>query len=150
MGLARATQVVPLAPEAALRLWTDTSRWATFVEGFGSTREVSSDWPDEGGKVVWESSPGGRGIVTERVTSHGPGRFDTQVFEEALVGTQTVLAGEHADGSLIEIELSYELTKYGPLRAVADALFIRRALRDSLARTLRRFAVEAEEELGLR
>ena len=34
--------------------------------------------------------------------------------------------------------------------AVTDMLFIRRALRDSLERTLRRFAVEAEEEAGLR
>jgi hypothetical protein len=33
---------------------------------------------------------------------------------------------------------------------VADAIFIRRALRDSLRRTLFRFAVEAEEEAGLR
>jgi hypothetical protein len=33
---------------------------------------------------------------------------------------------------------------------VADVLFIRRALRDSLARTVARFAVEAEDEAGLR
>jgi hypothetical protein len=33
---------------------------------------------------------------------------------------------------------------------VADALFIRRALRDALRRTVGRFAVEAEEEAGLR
>jgi hypothetical protein len=33
---------------------------------------------------------------------------------------------------------------------VADVLFVRRALRDALRRTLRRFAVEAEEEAGLR
>jgi len=33
---------------------------------------------------------------------------------------------------------------------VTDLLFIRRALGDSLGRTLRRFAVEAEEEAGLR
>ena len=150
MGVARAAQVVPLAPEAALKLWTDTSRWPTFVEGFARTLDVSPDWPAEGSKVLWESTPGGRGKVTERITGHGPGRIETQVFEEALNGSQTVLVGEHADGSVVEIELTYELSKYGPLRAVADAIFIRRALRDSLARTLRRFAVEAEEEQGLR
>jgi Polyketide cyclase / dehydrase and lipid transport len=149
MGVARAAEVVPLTPEAALRLWTDTSRWSTFVEGFARTLEVSPGWPDEGSKTVWESTPGGRGRVTERVTGHAPGRFATQVFEEALNGSQTVLVGEHADGTLVEIELDYELSKYGPLRAVADAIFIRRALRDALRRTLRRFAVEAEEEAGL-
>jgi hypothetical protein len=147
---ARAAGIVPLTPEAAMRLWTDTSRWATFVEGFARTLEQSPEWPDEGARTVWESTPGGRGRVTERVTGHSPGRFSTQVFEEALNGSQTVLFGEHADGTMVEIELTYELNKYGPLRAVADAIFIRRAQRDSLRRTLGRFAVEAEEEAGLR
>ena len=53
------------------------------------------------------------------------------------------------DGSEAELSLEYELAKYGPLRGVADALFIRRALRDMLRRTLRRFAIEAEEEASL-
>jgi hypothetical protein len=149
-GTARAAEVVTLTPEGALTLWADTSRWATFVEGFARTLEVSPDWPAKGARLVWESRPDGRGRVTEKVTEHGPGRFTTQVFEEALTGRQTVTASEHADGTLVEIELEYELAKYGPLRAVADAIFIRRALRDSLRRTLRRFAVEAEEEAGLR
>ena len=50
----------------------------------------------------------------------------------------------------MELRLDYELTRYGPARALADVLFIRRALRDALRRTLRRFAVEADEEAGLR
>jgi len=33
---------------------------------------------------------------------------------------------------------------------VADVLFIRRALRDALGRTLGRFTVEAQEDAGLR
>ena len=48
------------------------------------------------------------------------------------------------------MSLEYELTRYGPLGGVADALFIRRALRDSLRRTLYRFTIEAEEEANLR
>ena len=47
------------------------------------------------------------------------------------------------------LRLDYELSSGGPLRVVADALFIRRALRDSLRRTVHRFAVEAEEEASL-
>jgi polyketide cyclase/dehydrase/lipid transport protein len=147
---ARAARVVPLTPEAALTLWTDTSRWATFVEGFARVLERSPDWPGEGGKVVWESTPEGRGRVTERVVEHAPGRLVTRVFEEALHGRQVMNASEHAEGALVELELEYELARYGPLRVVADVIFIRRALRDSLARTLRSFAVEAEEEVGLR
>ena len=56
-----------LEPEAALALWTDPSRWATFVEGFARVLERDEDWPAEGAKVVWESMPDGRGRVTEKV-----------------------------------------------------------------------------------
>jgi hypothetical protein len=61
-----------------------------------------------------------------------------------------VTFAEATDGARVEIRLEYELSRYGPLRAVADRVFISRALRDSLRRTLGRFAVEAEEEAGLR
>jgi hypothetical protein len=148
--VARAATVVPLAPEGALALWTDVNRWPTFVEGFARTLELSGDWPAEGARVVWESGPGGRGRVTERVLEHGTGRFATRVNEDALHGRQSLSVTEDAEGARVELTLEYELTRYGPLRAVADVIFIRRALRDALRRTLRRFAVEAEEESGLR
>jgi uncharacterized membrane protein len=147
---ARADAVVSLAPEGALELWTNVRRWPTFGEGHARTLEVSNDWPAEGAKVVWESTPGGRGRVTEKVVANDPGRFATEVFEEALMGEQAFRVSEDAEGTLVELTLDYELSKYGPLRAVADALFIRRALRDALRRTLQRFAVEAEEEAALR
>ena len=72
------------------------------------------------------------------------------MFEEALAGTQTLRVLPASDGSEAELSLEYELMKYGPLGGIADALFIRRALRDMLRRTLRRFATEAEEEARLR
>ncbi len=50
----------------------------------------------------------------------------------------------------MQLRLDYELARGGPLSGVADWLFIRRALRDALRRTLQRFAVEAEEDAGLR
>jgi hypothetical protein len=148
--VARAATVVPLAPEGALALWTNVDRWPTFVEGFARKLEQSGDWPSEGARLVWESGPGGRGRVTEKVLEHGTGRFATRVSEDAFQGQQTLSVSEDAEGTRVELTLEYELTKYGPLRAVADALFIRRALRDALRRTLGRFAVEAEEEAGLR
>ena len=147
---ARAATVVQLAPEAALALWTDLERWPTFVEGFARTLEKSGDWPSEGARVVWESGPGGRGRVTEKVLQHGTGRFATRISEDALQGRQSVSVTEDADGTRVELSLEYELTKYGPLRALADVLFIRRALRDALRRTLRRYTVEAEEDAGVR
>ena len=143
---AQAGAIVALSPEAALALWTDVERWATFVEGFARVVERSADWPAPGAKLVWESGAGGRGRVTEKVVENTPGRFATQVFEDAFNGRQTVRVAEDAEGARVQLTLDYELNRGGPLRRIADALFIRRALRDSLRRTLGRFAVEAEEE----
>jgi hypothetical protein len=71
------------------------------------------------------------------------------VYEDALAGTQTLRALPASDGSEVELSLEYGLARYGPLRGIADALFIRRALRDALRRTLFRLGVEAEEEARL-
>jgi hypothetical protein len=147
---AQARSATALTPRATLELWTEVARWPTFVEGFGHALEVSPEWPAVGARVVWESTPGGRGRVTEKVVEHGDDRFATRVFEQALVGTQTLRVAGSEQGAEVELILEYELAKYGPLRVLADALFIRRALRDALRRTLFRFAVEAEEEAGLR
>jgi hypothetical protein len=126
-------------------------RWSTFVEGFARELERAPEWPAAGARVVWESTPAGRGRVTEKVVEgEGPDRFVTLVFEDRLHGTQTFRVVESEGGSRAELALEYELTKYGPLSALADAIFIRRAIRDSLRRTLSRFSVEAEEEAGLR
>ena len=145
-----AQRAVALEPQAARRLWTDPRRWASFVEGFARVLEASEDWPRPGAKLVWESIPAGRGRVTEKVVESGGDAFATQVFDESLQGTQRAAFDPVEGGTGVTVELEYELVKYGPLRAVADVIFIRRALRDSLRRTLARFAVEAEEEAGLR
>jgi Polyketide cyclase / dehydrase and lipid transport len=148
---ARAQADLVLTPEAALRLWTDLERWPSFVEGFARVLDRSPDWPDGNARVVWESTPAGRGRVTEKVAQgQGPDRFVTHVYEERLAGTQIFRVVESEAGSRAELSLEYKLTKYGPLSAVADAIFIRRAIRDSLRRTLFRFSVEAEEEAGVR
>jgi hypothetical protein len=146
---ASARAALPLTPPDVLRLWSDVERWPSFVEGFARQLELTGAWPEPGGRVVWESTPDGRGRVTETVTERAPDRFSTRVFEQALMGTQTLRALPASDGSEVELSLEYELVKYGPLRGVADALFIRRALRDALRRTLFRFGVEADEEARL-
>ena len=149
MRRASARAVLPLTPPEVLRLWADVERWPSFVEGFARRLEVTDPWPEPGGRVVWESTPDGRGRVTETVTERSGDRFSTQVFEEALTGTQTLRALPASDGSEVELSLDYELSRYGPLRGIADAVFIRRALRDALRRTLFRLRVEAEEEAQL-
>jgi hypothetical protein len=159
MGLVRETRSVPLPVERTAELWTDLKRWATFIEGFSHVVDVDENWPQSGSKVVWESVAGGRGRVTERVLSwvapnEGPGRLSTQVFEESLVGAQTVTFEPGDGGSRVSIELQYELqpttfSRQGVIGKLSDVLFIRRALSDSLARTLRRFSIEAAEEIAL-
>jgi hypothetical protein len=147
---ARAEGEVPLTPEAALRLWTDVARWPSFVEGFAKVVALDAEWPAEGSRAIWESVPAGRGRVTEKVAEGAPGRFATLVFEDRLAGRQTLRASESEGGARVELSIEYTLTRYGPLGALADAIFIRRALRDSLRRTIARFEVEAHEDAGLR
>jgi Polyketide cyclase / dehydrase and lipid transport len=149
--MAGADAVVALPPEEAQALWTDVRRWPSFVEGFARELRRSGDWPSEGAKLEWESTPEGRGRVTEQVTANEPGAFATQVFEQRLTGTQAVaFEPTEEEGSVVTLRLEYELTGTGPLSGITDLLFIRRALRDSLTRTLRRYAIEAEEQAGLR
>ena len=146
-----AEAAVVLPPERAADLWRDSRRWSAFVEGFQRFVEVSPDWPEAGSRLVWESIPRGRGRVTEKVVDTGDRRFATRVAEERLVGIQRAIfrPGDEG-GAVVRLELDYELTSEAPLKVVADVIFVRRAVRDALRRTLRRFAVEAEDELGVR
>ena len=132
---------VPLAA----RLWTDVNRWPTFVDGFGHIVEIDANWPEPGSKVVWQSGPAGRGRVTERIVERDDEHVVTEVFEDQLHGRQTLLL----QPGRVMMQLDYELAGGGPLRALTDVLFIRRALAMALERTLRRFSTEAEDEAVL-
>lgn len=150
MGVAKELTAVDLDPERAFALWVDLSRWASFVDGFAHVERVDDSWPAEGAKLRWRSVPAGRGLVTERVVASEPGRrFVTQVLEDRMTGAQAVAFTPDEDGSLVEIELDYQLANKGPLSAITDVLFIRRALTDALRRTLRRFATEAAEDASM-
>jgi uncharacterized membrane protein len=151
MSVAREAVTVDLPPDRAFGLWTDLTRWATFIDGFGHVDRVDREWPAEGAKLVWRSGPAGRGVVTEKVVASEPGeRFVTQVLEERMQGAQAVTFATTDEGATrVDVELDYRLTQGGPLKAVTDFLFIRRALTDALRRTLRRFATEAAEEASL-
>lgn len=152
--MARSVQVmgnIELEPEPAVELWRDVRRWPGFVEGLQRIEEQGAGWPAEGSRVVWASGPGGRGIVTEKVAATTATSFSTRVFEDRLMGTQTAaFRPREGGGSVITLTLDYQLTGDNPLKAVTDLLFIRRALRDSLRRTAGRFAIEAQEDAGLR
>ena len=151
MARAQRATVVDLTPTRAFELWTDVSRWPTFIDGFGRIERIDDDWPEAGSKVVWQSVPTGRGTVTEKVRHSLPGeRIQTEVLEERLIGTQTAeFAPADEGGTAVILSLDYKLVKTGPLAWITDVLFIRRAQHDALTRTLRRFATEAAEEAAL-
>jgi uncharacterized membrane protein len=150
MGVARAATRVVLPPGEAYALWVDHARWPTFIDGFGRVDRVDDSWPHEGAKLVWSGVPGGRGVVTERVVRALPPReHEVNVFEEKLDGTQRTTFTADEDGTIVELELDYKVSVGGPLRPLVDALFIRRAQNDALARTLRRFRTEAAEQAAL-
>jgi hypothetical protein len=146
-----ATGHVDLQPDEAAALWRDPRRWSAFVEGFQRIEEVAPSWPEEGARLVWDSGAGGRGRVTEKVAVNAPTQFATKVYEDRLYGTQTAdFRLDREGGAEVVLSLEYELTGDNLFNPVTDLLFIRRALRDALGRTLRRFAVEAREEAALR
>ena len=143
----RAAQSVPGLASEAEELWYDPQRWPGWLDGFGHVSKVEGEWPAPGARAVWDSKPGGRGRVVERVTAYESRTGQTlEVEDEKLRGTQRVAFSPGPDGVEVALELNYELKERNPLTPITDLLFIRRALRDSLQRTLTRFARERRAE----
>jgi polyketide cyclase/dehydrase/lipid transport protein len=140
------TGFAPVTPLVAQRLWVDTNRWPTFVDGFGHVLELDESWPDPGAKVVWQSTPAGRGRVTERIREYGDKLVAREVFDTQMSGREEVRFAPAEDGCDVFLSLDYELQSSGPLRKLTDVLFIRRALAMALERTLTRFSREAGDE----
>lgn len=155
MTTVRAGRRVVLPPAEAEALWLDLSRWATFIEGFAHVSSKDESWPAEGSRLVWDSLPDGRGRVREKVTARGEGYLTTRLLEESLTGIQSVtFQPDDEGGTLVDLRLEYDLNpttmwRRGGLGKIVNLLFIRRAMTDSLVRTLRRFATEAAEQQAL-
>ena len=142
-----ASALVPGGVADAEALWYDRHRWPSWVDGFGHLAKLEGDWPRPGARLLWESRPGGRGLVSERVTAYEPGRGQTLAVEdEKLQATQTVFFEPAGDGVRVTLGLDYRLKRgFTPLLV---RVFTRRALRASLRRTLTRFARERRGDLG--
>jgi hypothetical protein len=147
MGRVRATIAVPGLASEAEALWYDTTRWATFVDGLHHIARLEGDWPRAGARVLWDSRPGGRGRVQERVTAYAAREGQTAAVEDQKIrGTQRVSFTPTEAGVTVSLELRYELKETRPGMALVDLLFIRRPQRESLERTLRRFRTEVAAE----
>jgi hypothetical protein len=152
--MGRVSARVEVAGQAsdAEALWYDTRRWPSFVDGCKYVARVDGDWPHEGARVVWDSWPQGRGRVLERVVGYEARSGQSlDVEDEKIRGTQRVAFVPHAHGVTVSLELDYELKDQRGLFGAFDLLFVRRPQRESLQRTLRRFAAEvrAERDPGL-
>lgn len=150
MGRVRVAVDVDKPASAAEALWYDPQRWASFVDGFGHLHRLSGDWPHAGAEVVWDSSPGGRARVVEKVESYEPRVGQTlSVEDEQMRGTQRVTFEPRRDACTVRVQLDYEIKRRSGFAPLVDLLFVRRPMTESLRRTLRRFAVElAAEEQG--
>jgi polyketide cyclase/dehydrase/lipid transport protein len=145
----RAQILVPAPPAAAAALWCDLRRWPAWVDGFGHVASVGPAWPAAGSRLLWDSHPGGRGRVVEEVEQHEPGRgLRLAIEDEKVRGTQHVAFTEHPEGATVTVVLEYAIKDRTPLTLLLDLLFVRRAMGDSLRRTLARFRVEARDDLS--
>jgi hypothetical protein len=141
--------LVSTSLKEAWDVYFESRTWAAWVDGFQRV-ESSAGYPQEGGTLVWHSTPAGRGRVTERVLEHSPRTRHRIAFEdpESRGELLTELAVE-GEAVRVRATLNYELARGGPLAKVTDRLFVRGQVRDSLRRTLARFKHEAEDAAGL-
>jgi hypothetical protein len=131
-------------------LWSDLRRWPGFVDGFASVGRIEGEWPRLRARLVWDSRPGGRGRVVEQVVAHAPGASQRVRVEDAqLRGTQAVSFEARENGCEMTLELAYELKRPGFGGVLTDVFFVRHALRESLRRTLERFAIELQADREL-
>jgi len=148
MGRAKASISVPGRAADAEALWYDPHRWQAWIDGFGHVVSLSDGWPNRGAELVWESPPGGRGRVTERVVAYEMRTGQTLEVEDAtLTGTQKVAFEPGPDAVEITLSLEYRIKERTALTPVVDLLFVRRAMTDALRRTVTRFANERKAEI---
>ena len=144
MGRVSASAIAPGPPADAEALWYDLTRWAAFVDGFATVVERDPEWPTAG-KLVWRSTPHGRGTVHERVIEPGVSEF----HDDKLTGTQRVEFAPHGEHTRVTLEMEYRIEEPTALTPIVDVLFVRRAIRDALRRTVVRFAREREGDIAL-
>jgi hypothetical protein len=104
-------------------------------------------WPHRGAGLLWDSRPPGRGRVDERVVAYEARTGQTlEVEDHRITGTQRIEFVPDGDEVRLNLTLEYRLKERSVVTPVVDLLFIRRALRDSLQRTVDRFGHERRAE----
>ena len=149
MPKVHATVTVPGRVAEAEELWYDPHRWAAWIDGFGHVAKLEGDWPHAGARLLWDSRPKGRGRVQEQVTEYEARTGQTlDVEDQRLTGSQSVRFASDGDLTIVSLTLEYTLKERTIITPIVDLLFIRRALRDSVRRTVTRFGHERRAELS--
>lgn len=139
------TAVVQASLAETWDLYFEPRSWPSWVDGFGSV-ESSEGYPEEGGRLVWRSTPPGRGRVEERVLEHQPRRRHRIAFSDPESSGELLTRFEVAgEGTRVTLELDYSLPRSGPFAWLTERLFVRGQVARSLQRTLARFGREAED-----
>ena len=140
---ARAVAAVAGSLEEVEALWYDPARRPSWLDGFGRVASLQGEWPRRGAVLTWDSRPGGRGRVRERVVAHEPGAGQrSEVEDERLEGVQSVAFEAREGGVQITFAIDYRLKERTLVTPLVDLLFVRRAMTASLQRSLTRFARE--------
>jgi hypothetical protein len=147
MRVVRVARRFPGSVHEAEKLWYDTSRWATWIDGLSHVAKVDGPWPESGAKVIWDSHPAGRGRVAERVVAYEALAGQAlDVEDRSIRGRQTIVFTPADSKVDVELALEYEIKNRSILTPLIDLLFIRRAMASSLGGTLTRFGVELAAE----
>lgn len=150
MGKVRVALNIDHPPDAVWAMWSDLGRWASFVDGFAYVEKLTGAWPQHGARMLWRSHPAGRGRVVESVVETlEPARLATEVEDAKLRGTQTLEIEPRDGGARVALGLRYQLKEPPAFAFVVDPLFIRRALGDSLRRTVLRLGRELDSDRDL-
>ena len=129
-------------------LYFEPRTWASWVDGFGEVESVAGEYP-QGGKLVWRSTPAGRGRVTETVLEHAPRtRHRIRFSDPESEGELSSEFGIEGEATRVRLTLAYRLPGNRAVAAVTDRLFVRGQVRSALKRTLQRFKREVEQAAG--
>src|SRR5688500_5906170 len=94
--------------------------WPAWVDGFAAV-DSATGYPEQGGKLVWSSTPAGRGRVEETVLDHDPRTLHRIAFTDPeSAGELTTRFAVEGDGTRVTQELDYALGRGGPLAWVTE------------------------------
>ena len=150
MSRVSVSEQFPGTVHEAQTLWYDTTRWPAWVDELAHVDYVSDGYPATGSTVRWHSGPAGRGRVTERVTAQETLAGQTvEVSDDSIDGEQTVSFNPVTEETVeVTLTLDYTIRKRQLFTPLVDALFVRRAMRTSLAKTLTHFGAELASARG--